>query len=162
MKNTATKAPILIVGIGNLLMSDEGIGVHAACALQKLKLPDFVEVIDGGTSGADLLDHICGREKVIFIDAVDADLEPATILRMTPDDLEAKTVQSLSLHDVGILGTLSMAQSLGDAPKDVVIIGVKPKDISPKIGLTDVLTSAMPEIMAAAIGEIYAERERNS
>jgi hydrogenase maturation protease len=110
MKNVSVKTPIVIVGIGNLLLSDEGIGVHAACALQQLKLPDFVEVIDGGTAGADLLDCICGREKVIFIDAVDADLEPATILRMVPGDLEVKTVQSLSLHDVGILGTLSMAQ----------------------------------------------------
>jgi hydrogenase maturation protease len=162
MKNMPTKAPILIVGIGNLLRSDEGIGVHTAHAMQKLKLPNFVEVIDGGTSGADLLDVICGREKVIFIDAVDADLEPGTILKMAPDDLAAKTVQSLSLHDVGIIETLAMAQRLGDAPKDVVIIGVKPKDISPAIGLTDVLASALSKIIFAVIQEVYAESKISS
>jgi hydrogenase maturation protease len=158
--NVKIKKPVLIIGIGNLLLGDEGIGVHVAYALQKQKLPDFVEVIDGGTSGADLLDLLCGRDKVIFIDAVDADIEPGTIIKMAPDDLAAKTESSLSMHDIGILETLSMTKRLDDAPKEVVIIGVKPKDISPKIGLTNILASAMPKIMFTAIQEIYTGSEK--
>jgi hydrogenase maturation protease len=155
-----TKKPVLIIGIGNLLLSDEGIGVHTAWALQKENLPDFVEIVDGGTAGTELVDLLCGREKVIFIDAVDADIEPGTILKMGPDDLAVKTVQALSLHDAGLLDTLTMAKYFGDAPKEVVIIGVKPKDISPKIGLTDELTLALPKIMSTVIKEIYVGSEK--
>lgn len=150
-----TKKPVLILGIGNLLLSDEGIGVHTAWILQKQNLPDFVEIIDGGTSGADLLDSLCGREKVIIIDAVDADVEPAAILKLTPEDLAAKELPSISLHEAGLVDTLTMAKLLGQSPKEVVIIGVKPKDISPKIGLTDELAAAMPEIMSAVLSEIH-------
>ena len=76
--------PILIVGVGNLLLRDEGIGVHVAHELQRRHLPTDLEVLDGGTAGMDLLHHFQGRRRVIFVDAVEADGEG--IYRRTADD----------------------------------------------------------------------------
>ena len=76
--------PTLILGIGNLLLKDEGVGVHVVQALRGRKIPDGVEVVDGGTFGLDLIDIFAGRRKVIFIDAMLSKAPPATVLRFSP------------------------------------------------------------------------------
>ena len=70
---TGNRWPIVVLGIGNILLRDEGVGVRVAEQMLSINLPREVEVVDGGTAGADLLDVICNRRKVIIIDAVDAD-----------------------------------------------------------------------------------------
>ena len=70
------RRPILILGIGNILLRDEGVGVRVIETLQKQKLPDTIDLVDGGTSGADLIDILADRRKVIIVDAVDAGISP--------------------------------------------------------------------------------------
>jgi hydrogenase maturation protease len=156
------RRPVLVLGIGNILLHDEGVGVYVIEQMQKGGVPDYVELLDGGTAGADLLDFICDRQKVIVIDAVDADsinspqadIEPATILRFTSDDLASNAGQSISLHEFGIADTLAMARRLNCAPQEVIVIGIKPKDITPGLGLSDEIAGIVPRIIECVSAEI--------
>jgi hydrogenase maturation protease len=148
------RKPVLVLGIGNILLHDEGVGVYVVEQIQKVGVPDYVELLDGGTAGADLLDHICDRQKVIVVDAVDTDIEPGTILRFTPDDLASNRGQSISLHDFGIAETLAMARQLNCSPLEVIIIGIKPKDVSPGLGLTEKIAGAVPRVIECVSAEI--------
>jgi len=150
---------VLVLGIGNLLLYDEGIGVYVIRELQKRGVPDNVELLDGGTAGADLLDDMCDRKKIIVVDAVDADIEPGTVLRLKPQDLISVGNQSISLHDFGLAETLNMARQLNCEPKDVVIFGVKPKDISPGLGLTPEISSILPKLIELVLAEIETSVE---
>jgi hydrogenase maturation protease len=154
MAETTIKSPILVLGIGNILLHDEGLGVHAVKAMESLKLPGSIELLDGGTAGADLLDAIADRRKVIVIDALDIDDTAGTILRLKPEDLLSNTSGSISLHEFGIAETLRMARHLHCEPKEVIIIGVKPQSIEPGIGLTDEMTARLPKIIECVLAEI--------
>jgi len=154
MAETKVKSPILVLGIGNILLHDEGLGVFAVEAMDRLKLPDNVELLDGGTAGADLLDAIAERRKVIVIDALDADVEPGTILRLKPEDLLTDYSGGMSLHEFGVADTLRMARHLKCEPKEVIIIAVKPMNIEPGIGLTEQMTALLPKIIECVLTEI--------
>jgi len=150
------RCSILVLGIGNILLRDEGVGVRVVERLQQMDLPASVEVVDGGTAGADLLDVIAERQKVIVVDAVDADAEPAAILRFTGDELARSDTPDISMHDLGIAETLAMTKMLGCAPKKVVFFGVKPADLSPGLELSKPIADAMEKIIHMVLDEIVA------
>jgi hydrogenase maturation protease len=170
MSSGARRKAILVLGIGNILLGDEGLGVCAIEYMQAMaagedveaiesdafgmELREDVEFLDGGTGGADLLDIICDRRKVIVIDAIAAGLEPGSILRLTDDDLEVSPVGIRSLHDFGLVETLAMAKRLGCAPEEVVIVGVEPEDLSVGIGVSERISSVMPGIVDAVLREV--------
>lgn len=143
---------VLILGIGNILLRDEGIGVRVIEALQGEALPDDVEAVDGGTSGADLIDTIADRPKVIVIDAVGGDKPPGTIYRMRPEDLMGGP-PAMSLHELGLLEMLQMAGQMGCAPNEVVIFGVRPSSIEPGVELTETIKATIPRIIALVMDE---------
>ena len=120
MSGACNRRPILVLGIGNILLRDEGVGVRVIEQMQKLRLPDDVELVDGGTAGADLLDVLAERRKVIVIDAVQADCEPGTVLRFTADDLVRPDRVGMSLHELGLGEALAMTRQLGCVPEEVV------------------------------------------
>jgi hydrogenase maturation protease len=148
-----TDKKILILGIGNLILRDEGVGVHAVRELEGRKLPSHVEVIDGGTSLMELLPIIQEAERIIVIDALRGGGEPGTIYRITPDDLMAETERPLSLHQVGLLEVLGMARQLGGDPQ-VVIIGVEPHEISWGMELTPEVEAKLPKVVEAVLEEL--------
>jgi hydrogenase maturation protease len=153
------RCPILVLGIGNILLRDEGVGVRVVERLQQMDLSALVEVVDGGTAGADLLNIIAERQKVIVVDAVDiadADIEPATILRFDGDELARSDTPDISLHDLGIAETLAMTKMLGCAPESVVFIGVKPADLQPGLELSKPIANAMEKIIKRVLDEISA------
>jgi hydrogenase maturation protease len=120
---------VLILGIGNILQSDEGLGVHVANYITRnIKLPDGVEVIDGGTAGFDLIPLMSGREKIIIVDALKIDDEPGSIYRFKPEDA-VRSRATISLHEIGITEIIDMLRLLGENP-EIEIIGVVPEDIS--------------------------------
>ena len=156
--------PVLVLGVGNILLRDEGVGVHvvgmieAGVAAGDLALPEGVEVCDGGTLGLDLVDLVENRRKVVIIDALDADAAPATVLRFTAEDLARREAVDLSLHQLGLFEMLAMARYLGRAPQEVVIFGIVPKDMSPGLELSAEVAAVVPEVVRRVLAEI-GERE---
>jgi len=148
------RPPVLVLGIGNILLRDEGIGVHVVEALREYLLPESIELVDGGTTGADLLDVISDRRKVVVIDAMNADLEPGSLLRLSLDDLVAGQSAAVSLHEIGLVETFTMARHLRSAPDEVVVIGVKPKEIRPSTQLSPELAAIVPVIVKQVIAEL--------
>lgn len=144
---------VIILGVGNLLLKDEGLGVHVVKEMENRKLPPGVEVIDGGTATMDLLSIIYESERIIVIDALTSGGEPGTIYRVVPEDLMTETERPLSLHQVGLLEVLGMAEQLGGHGK-VVIIGVEPKEISWGTELTVEVEAKLPRVIEAVLEEL--------
>jgi hydrogenase maturation protease len=149
-----SRRPILVLGIGNILLRDEGVGVRVIEQMQNMHLPDDVELVDGGTAGADLLDVLAERKKVIVIDAVQADCEPGTVLRFTANDLVQPDGVGMSLHELGLGEALTMTKQLGCAPADVVVFGIKPKDISCGLELSEQISASIPKVVELVLSEI--------
>ena len=152
--STGSRCPILVLGIGNILLRDEGVGVRVIEQMQKMHLPDDVELVDGGTAGADLLDVLAERQKVIVIDAVQADCDPGTVLRFAADELVQPDGVGMSLHELGLGEALTMTRQLGCAPKDVVVFGIKPKDTGSGLELSEEVEASVPKVVELILAEI--------
>ena len=143
----------VIIGIGNLILKDEGVGIHVIKKLEAIELPPGVEVIDGGTDAVELLSMFQDFERIIVIDALKAGGEPGTIYKATPEDIMNDCNRSLSLHEVGLLDVLGMAKQLG-GHGEVVIIGVEPKEITYSMELTSEIEAKIPNIIDAVLAEL--------
>jgi len=154
MSAACSRCPVLVLGVGNILLRDEGIGVRVIEQMQKMRLPDDVELVDGGTAGADLLDLLAERRKIIVIDAVQADCEPGTVLRFTTDDLVQPDGTGMSLHELGLGEALTMTRQLGCEPKDVVVFGIKPKNIECGLELSEEVAASVPRVVKLVLAEI--------
>ena len=143
----------VVIGVGNLLQKDEGIGIHAVKALQKMQLPDNVTIIDGGTS-PDILACTRGGDKLIIVDAARAGGEPGAIYRFQPDDLIAERGAAVSVHELGVPQNLRLMLLSGNEPSEVVIIGIEPKEIEWGIELSPELEMKIPEIISVVLREI--------
>lgn len=146
----------VIVGIGNILLGDEGIGVHVVSALRSKDLPSNVEVIDGGTATLDLLSMISGVSKLIVVDAVKGKGEPGSIYRFTPDDIKTEKKIATSLHQIGLLNVLEMAATIGEKPKSTVIIGIEPQNTDWGLEPSTKIKEKIPKIIDVVLKEIYA------
>ncbi len=143
----------LVVGTGNLLLKDEGVGIHVVQKLKKRKLPLNVEVLDGGTSGFNLLYEMEGRKRVIIIDAVKGGEEPGTIYRFSSDDVKAREKAFVSLHDLGLADVFRLAETLGERP-EIMVIGIEPKQIESGLELSPEIKDKIPLIIELVMGEI--------
>lgn len=154
MNELNERRPILILGIGNILLRDEGVGVRVIEHLQQQTIPDTIELVDGGTSGADLIDILADRRKVIIVDAVDAGKPAGTVIRFEEDDLESIPKSTLSLHELGIAETLKMTERLNCRPHEVVFFGIQPKDVTPGLELSDVIADVVEIVAEKVIAEV--------
>lgn len=143
----------VIVGVGNLLLKDEGIGVHVVRALQELNLPHDIQVIDGGTS-PDLPYYLKDVDKLIIIDAVKAGGKPGVIYRLHPHDLNIESKGIISAHELGLGQSLKIMSLMGSEPKEIVIIGIEPKEIDWGTEVSAELQQKIPEIVNAVLDEI--------
>jgi hydrogenase maturation protease len=146
---------IVVIGVGNLLMKDEGIGIHAVKSLQEIHLPPDVKLIDGGTS-PDLVAYTRAGDKMIIIDAARAGGAPGTIYRFKPEDLAAGKGNLTSAHEMGVVENLNLMALTGNAPAEVVVIGIEPEEIDWGIELSAALKQKMPAIVKAVLKEIGA------
>ena len=140
-----------VVGIGNILLRDEGIGCHVAHALERVTLPD-VEIIDGGTC-ADALQLLENADKVVIVDAVKGGGMPGQIYRFGPGDVALDQKRVLSLHDMGLIDSLKLTQ-LWHNIGETVIIGVEPRELGWGLELSPELQQKMPQIIDAVLGEL--------
>lgn len=147
-------SPLLVLGVGNILLRDEGVGVHVVKAMEGMQLSHEIKLIDGGTAALDLLDVITNHSRVIIVDAVSAGSEPGTLYRFTLDDLPIKVMAISSLHQVDLLETLKMARHLGWAPEKVIIFGIEPKEVTWGLGLSPEVADVVPKVIELVIAEL--------
>ncbi len=154
-KAMGEKSRIVIAGVGNLLLRDDGVGVHVVQALQRTSLPDNVLVIDAGTAVIDILTFLENVYKLIIIDAVEGGCEPGTIYRFTPEDVEFEHLIAMSLHEFDVNNMLTMAEMLGHRPQAVVIIGIEPKEIAYGLELSPEIEQHIEELLELILAEVY-------
>ena len=151
--------PDVIIGIGNILLRDEGVGVHVAQAMQAMDLPDHVEVVDGGTSGADLVDVLADRRRVVVVDAVRGDAKPGTVVLFPAEDLLPEDAVAVSLHQLGLVDSLLMTRQLGCYPQEVRVVGIYPVDISPGLELSEVVARVVPKVIDFILSQFAESAE---
>ncbi len=148
-----------ILGIGNILIRDEGFGVHCVQRLQELyQVPDNVEVLDGGTAGIMLAPFIESVDLLYVIDTVNGGGEPGSIHCFSDSDVRAGNIQGrMSPHQLGLLEILSLCQLRGEAPEQVELITVVPQDLSTGLGLSPVVEARIPEVIDMLIDRLDRE-----
>jgi hydrogenase maturation protease len=157
-REEATDRPkTLVLGLGNILLSDEGVGVRAVEALvERVQLPPDVEVLDGGTSGMDLLDRIAGRVHLIVVDAVRCGRPPASVVRLVGEEVPAFFRTRLSPHQLGLSDVLAMLQVMDAAPARLTVIGVEPVSLDLGLDLSPPVAARLPEVIGLVCDEIAA------
>ncbi len=148
---------VLVLGVGNVLLRDEGLGVHAIRRLtERYILPEGVTVIDGGTSGLDLLDLIAGRDHLIIVDAVAHDGPPETMIRMVDGEIPAFLQTKISPHQLGLSDLLAVLQLTGDAPARITLFGLQPVDMGLGLELSAPLSARVDALVEAVASELSA------
>ena len=140
-----------VVGIGNALLRDEGIGCHVVHAMEGISLPD-VKIIDGGTC-PDVLQLLEDADKLVIVDAVKGGGTPGQIYRFHLEDITLEQKLFLSLHDMDLTDSLMLMQ-LGHNIGEAVIIGVEPREINWGLELSPELQEKVPQIIDVILSEL--------
>jgi hydrogenase maturation protease len=151
---TISPPKIIILGVGNLLLSDEGVGVHVANELMKMELPHEVSVVEGGTEGFRLLNVITEADQLIIIDAVKGGDTPGSIYRF--DINEVRNCPSgfkTSVHQIGILEVIDLSGLIGKTPR-ATVIGIEPKSLEMGMELSTEVRSKVPRIIELIFEEL--------
>jgi hydrogenase maturation protease len=147
---------VLVLGLGNILLSDEGVGVRVVETLRaRYHLPG-VEVLDGGTAGMDLIDVIAGRRHLLIVDAVKDGGRPGSLLRLTGADVKPFFRQRLSPHQLGLPDVLAFLELMDAAPASLTVIGIEPKSLDLGVELSPELLAAVDAAMAAVVEDLRA------
>lgn len=145
---------ILILGVGNLLLKDDGFGVHLINDLKTEEFPDNVTLLEAGTVSHQLIPLLHEIDHLIVIDAVEAGDTPGSIFRFTPDDMQFSSERMVSLHQISLIDVLRMTELTGRKPS-TVIIGVQPKDVASwSLEMSDELKAVVPKVKALIADEL--------
>jgi hydrogenase maturation protease len=146
---------VTIIGLGNILLQDEGLGVRAVEALAaEYELPPELEVVDGGTCGLDLLPFIEGRDRVLFVDAVNFKKAPGHVGVLQGEEIPSLFVIKDSLHHIGLMDVLAAARLLEIYPPEVCLIGMQPHVIATGLELSEAAQARLPELLALILGKL--------
>jgi hydrogenase maturation protease len=142
---------VLILGLGNTLLQDEGLGVRAAERLRDGgSLPAQAEALDGGTLGLGLLPYLKGVTDLLILDAVDLDQPPGSLFRLEGDAIPAVLAPKLSMHQVGLQELLAAGSFSGSLPERVVLLGIQPEAVDWGLDLTPTIEAAMDVLVEFA------------
>jgi hydrogenase maturation protease len=158
-ENERGEAPLrktAVIGVGNILMKDDGVGVHAVRAMERRELPGHVVCIDGGTASFEALDAADDCERIVVLDALKMGGEPGTVYRMTLEEWRAQ--RSVSLHDVTLFDAISISDALDRRDRPVTVYGVEPETISPGIELTTAVKRGLEKMIKSVDKELWEER----
>jgi len=152
------RIPLLVLGLGNVLLRDDGLGVAAVGRLaDRYERPEGVRILDGGTLGLSLLPHLEDAEQVILVDAIQAGSVPGTFVRLVGDDVGPAVAARLSPHQVGVADLLDGARWLDRYPSRVVLLGLVPESIDLGVGLSPSVRQALPELVECVVDEARAQ-----
>ncbi len=153
------EAPIVVLGIGNVLWADEGFGVRCVEALQQgWDFAEHVRLVDGGTQGLYLIHHVQEAKKLLILDAVDYGLAPGTLHTVENDDVPRFLgAKKMSLHQTGFQEVLQLAQLTGHFPEEVLLIGCQPQELEDYGGsLRPVVRQALDRALPMAVERLRA------
>ena len=146
---------VVILGVGNVLMSDEGLGVHAVMALEQgYDFPAHVRCVDGGTSTQELLGDLEDLDHLIVLDAVNSNSPPGTMIRLEDAEVPQAFTTKFSPHQVGIADLLAMLTFTGHAPKHVLVLGVEPAVLQLGMTLSPVVATRVPQLVTQVLAEL--------
>jgi len=145
---------IMVMGVGNILLSDEGLGVRFLDELAKFELPENVELLEGGTAGLELVHLIQDVDFLIIVDAFNGHSEPGALFRFQPGDLQVIPEQyEVSFHQIGITEVLAMANVLGQTPQ-TLIFGIQPKSLEWGLEISPEISALFPRLTELVRKEI--------
>lgn len=148
---------VTVLGIGNIVILDEGFGVRAAEALDAAyEMPDNVQILDGGTLGMELMRFIPGTQKLLIIDSINGGAEPGTIFRFTDREVMEHFNDKLSAHEVGIQDVLAFLKVTGHEIPKVVVIGAQPYKLGAGVDLSPEMEQLLPRMVELAVKELQA------
>ncbi len=146
---------VVVLGVGNILLADEGIGVRAIEKLQRdFDLPPEVVVVDGGTTGMEMLEDLSNADHIIIIDAVRSGKAPGSVIKLTGEQVPVFFKTKLSPHQIGLSDVLATLEFIGEQPGGVTVIGVEPMSLETSMALSPQVEARLPEVMALVIAEL--------
>ena len=149
-----SRSRLLILGLGNLLCSDDGVGALVAEAIAETReLPEGVRVLDGGTLGLSLLPYLEDAECAILVDAIQADAPPGTLVRIDGDEVGPAVTARLSVHQVGVADLIDAARLRGRVPPTLVLLGIVPETIALGVGLSARVRDSASELLSLVCEE---------
>ena len=151
---------VVVIGLGNPLRGDDGVGPRVVAELRRRGLPEGVEAVDGGTGGLDLLRMMEGWDRVVVVDAADMGREPGQFVRFTPE--EARLMEApdrFSFHHAGLAEVLSLARALDRPLPPLVIFGVQPERVGWEEKLSPAVEQAIPALVEAVLREAGSKRQ---
>lgn len=151
----SSEKSVLVLGIGNLVMCDDGVGVRAVQELQlRHRFPENVKVVDGGTLGLDLLPMLEDVTHLILVDAVETGEKPGTIIRLIGEELPIALETKLSPHQMGLKDLLAVSELMGHVPREMVLIGVQPGSIEMGAEMTPEVDAKLDLMIANVLLEL--------
>ena len=144
----------VILGIGNTILSDEGVGVRAVEAFEKrYRLPENILAIDGGTSSMEMIEELSHLDFLLVLDTIDAGKPPGTIVKLAGNDVPAFFRRKLSPHQIGLSDVLASLEFLEAEPKDIVVIGVQPVTMELGMELSPEVAVRVSEMVEMTVAE---------
>lgn len=138
---------IILLGVGNILLTDEGLGVHVVNEIRKeYTFSPAISIIDGGTMGMELLSYMRGMKKLLLVDAVNGGEAPGTIYEFPHKDMETYFTDHISVHEVGMQDILRIRTLQEDPLEDAMVIGVEPESLDIGLEVTDIVKKALPGV----------------
>ena len=148
-------APVTVLGIGNIILRDEGFGVRAMEYLEEhYSFPQEVRLLDGGTLGPELLHFVTGTEKLLILDAVAGDAAHGTVYRFENDAVMAHFQEKMSSHEIGIQDVLAWLTVTDRAIPNVVVLGMQPYEVAAGLTLSSEMAAALPAFAHRAVEEL--------
>jgi hydrogenase maturation protease len=146
----------LVLGLGNILLGDEGVGVRAVERLLSLyDFPPGTRVLDGGTLGLDLLPYVEDTDRLLLIDAVQAGLEPGSLVRLEGEKVPAFLAVKVSPHQMGLPDLLAAARLQDRYPEKVVLWGVQPGEMRTSLDLSPPVAARMDALLDRVLAELH-------
>ena len=146
---------IAVFGIGNMLLSDDGVGIHVLHKLQnEFNFSPSIELIDGGTKGLDLLPLFENRDRVLIIDAANFKKAPGTIDTVEGDNIPAFLSTKLSVHQIGLPDMLYAAKLMDIMPQETCLIGMQPLSMDTATDMSEVVSCQMDNLIERVIGKL--------
>lgn len=146
---------ILVLGLGNLVMTDDALGSRTILELEKrYQFPPQVALVDGGTLGLDLLPRLEGIDKLLVIDALQMGAEPGEIFRLEGEEVPRAFANKLSVHQMGLQDLLAVAELQGHLPSHLVVWGAQAGSIEMGLEMTTAVVAGMERVIAAVVEEL--------